>query len=323
MPEVSPSVLVIRLDAIGDALALTPALASLRRHALPFDIVLTDRNAGVFAHATARRTFVADFALRSSTAQNRAAIDRLGKRLRDNAYTHVIVATEDPGGYRLASAVGTHMRVGFADPWTKPFKALWTRRLLTHRLYRTARLHGDEHECETLFRLVAPLTGDSVPSRDARELRPLVLDVPPTADDRIALQLTDKWARLDIADRRRRNAVAHGGRASPLRVIAARDEAAYAEPIARRAGVPRRILRRSQPMENCSGGSAASCRSRFRRYSSRRDHRHAGGRGFSAAAGILTRKSRAGRRGRHRIASFSAEAGGRLRAAQLQPQLCA
>lgn len=237
MPEVSPSVLVIRLDAIGDALALTPALASLRRHAIPFDIVLTDRNAGVFAHATARRTFVADFALRSSTAQNRAAIDRLGKRLRDNAYTHVIVATEDPGGYRLASAVGTHMRVGFADPWTKPFKALWTRRLLTHRLYRTARLHGDEHECETLFRLVAPLTGDSVPSRDARELRPLVLDVPPTADDRIALQLTDKWARLDIADRDVETLLHTVGRASPLRVIAARDEAAYAEPIARRAGV--------------------------------------------------------------------------------------
>src|SRR5215472_4169797 len=30
MPQTSPSVLVIRLDAIGDALALTPLLAALR-----------------------------------------------------------------------------------------------------------------------------------------------------------------------------------------------------------------------------------------------------------------------------------------------------
>ena len=33
MPKGSPSVLIIRLDAIGDALALVPLLAALRRHA--------------------------------------------------------------------------------------------------------------------------------------------------------------------------------------------------------------------------------------------------------------------------------------------------
>lgn len=229
--------LLIRLDGIGDALALTPALASLRRHAIPFDLVLTARNAGIFARSTARRTIVADFALRSSTPQNLADIAGLGARLRDHAYTHVIVATEDPGGYRLASAVGAPVRIGFADPWTKPFKALWTRRMLTHPIYRSARLRGNEHECATLFRLVAPLTSDETPSREARELRPLVLDTQPLPDDRVTVQLTDKWERLNIA----RDGVAALVRAlkaaGPLRLIAARDEAPYAQTIAQATGL--------------------------------------------------------------------------------------
>ncbi len=229
--------LVIRLDAIGDALALTPALASLRRHATPFDLVLTTRNAAVFAPAAARRTIVADFALRSKKPEDLAAIDRLGARLRDNAYTHAIVATEDPAGYRLAASVGPRARIGFADPWTKPFKAIWTRRMLTQRVYCSARLQGNEHECETLFRLVTPLTGDSAPSRDAEALRPLVLAMQPPPDDRVALQLTDKWARLNVADEQVEALVAALRRGGPLRVIAARQEAAYAQRIAQSAGI--------------------------------------------------------------------------------------
>jgi ADP-heptose:LPS heptosyltransferase len=237
MPEVSPPVLVIRLDAIGDALALTPALASWRRHAIPFDLVLTERNAGIFARTTARRTIVADFALRSSAQQNLAAIERQGARLRHDAYAYVIVATEDPGGYRLASAIGAPVRIGFADPWTKPFKAVWTRRLLTQPIYRSARLHGDEHECETLFRLIAPLTADTAPSRDAHELRPLILDAQPSPDHRVALQLTDKWRRLNIARDDVEALLRALQAAGPLRVIASRGESAYAAAIAETAGV--------------------------------------------------------------------------------------
>lgn len=238
MPEVSPSVLVIRLDAIGDALALTPALASLRRHAIPFDLVLTKRNAGIFADSTARRTIIAEFAQRSRSAENRTAIERLGIGLRDNAYTHAVVATEDPGGYRLASAVGAPARIGFADPWTKPFKALWTRRLLNAPVYRSARLQGDEHECETLFRLFTGITGDAAPSRDARELRPLILDVPPQPDERVAVQLTDKWARLGLSDEKVAELVRTLDSAGPLRVFASRGESSYAQRVARSAGLP-------------------------------------------------------------------------------------
>jgi ADP-heptose:LPS heptosyltransferase len=237
MPEVSPSVLVIRLDAIGDALALVPALASLRQRAIPFDVVLTPANADVFARSAARRTFVADFALRCSTPANLRAIERLGADLARCDYTHVIVATEDAGGYRLAAATNASARIGFADPWTKPLKALWTRRLLTEPIYRSARLRGTEHECRTLFRLVAPLTGDASPSRDVRELRRMVLDGEPQPDERIALQLTDKWARLGLANGDVERLVRSLNERGPLRVLASPSEAAYVEAIAQRTGV--------------------------------------------------------------------------------------
>ena len=105
MPEVSPSVLIIRLDAIGDAVALTPLLAALRRRAIAVDVVLSPANAGTFAPPAARRIVVADFDLRSSRRDTLDAIGRLGAELRAGAYSHVLVATEDPGGYRLAGAV--------------------------------------------------------------------------------------------------------------------------------------------------------------------------------------------------------------------------
>jgi ADP-heptose:LPS heptosyltransferase len=82
--------------------------------------------------------------------------------------------------------------------------------------------------------LVAPLTGDAVPSRDAGELRSLVIDAQPPRDERIALQLSDKWARLNVPDEQVEALVLALQTVAPLRVIAARDEEAYA----RRFGVP-------------------------------------------------------------------------------------
>ena len=224
--------LLIRLDAIGDALALTPALAALRRHGIPFDVVLTAANAAAFAPDAAREAVVAEFALRSSTPANLTAIERLGEALRSRAYTHAIVVTEDPGGYRLARAVAAPARIGFADPWTKPLKALWTRRLLTMLLYRSSRLTRGAHECETLFRLVAPLVGNETPTRDPRELRPLVLAAEPPPDDRIAVQITDKWERWGVPLDAVIELVRRLEGAGPVRLLAARSEEVYARRIA-------------------------------------------------------------------------------------------
>jgi ADP-heptose:LPS heptosyltransferase len=238
MPEVSPSVLIIRLDAIGDALALTPLLAALRRRSLPVDVVLRPGNAGIFAARAVRRIVIADFALRSGSKANFAAVEALGLDLRAREYSHVLVATEDPAGYRLAGATGAPNRVGFTNAWGKPLKTLWSRRFLTRRVYRSAGLDPKApHECEVLFRLGESLVDGEAPTREVAQLRMLLLENEPAPDERTAIQITEKWERLGIAfdgvvDLVRR--VASNG--AP-HLLSARNEAGYAERIARSTGL--------------------------------------------------------------------------------------
>jgi ADP-heptose:LPS heptosyltransferase len=239
MPKVSPSVLIIRLDAIGDALALTPLLAAFREGGLPVDIVLARANAGIFTSLAARRIVVAGFAQRSSTRSNLAAIERLGDELHANGYSHVLVATEDPGGYRLAAAVGAPVRIGFVNPWGKPLKALWTRRLLTHGINRSAGLDRNApHECEVLFRLGEPLLSGENPTRDLARLRPLVLERDPPPDERIAVQVTNKWERLGIAFEHVVAMIRRVAAGGTPRLLSARNEATYAQQIADATGTP-------------------------------------------------------------------------------------
>ncbi|HEX3369252.1 MAG TPA: glycosyltransferase family 9 protein [Candidatus Cybelea sp.] len=230
MPQVSPSVLIIRLDAIGDALALTPAIAALRQRAIPVDVVLRSANEHAFASRAVRDVIVAAFELRSNAPANLREIERLGGELRGRDYSHVLVATEDAGGYRLAAAVDAPVRIGFEDVGGKPFKALWSRRFLTQSIYRSARLTAAaEHECETLFRLVAPLLGQAAPTRDLALLRPLVLDAQPPPGDRVAVQVTDKWERLGIRFEEVAELVRRLGCAGELNLISSRNESRYAQ----------------------------------------------------------------------------------------------
>ncbi len=237
MPEVSPSVLIIRLDAIGDALALTPLLAAFRRHAFSVDVVLQPENADVFSTLAAREIVIARFALRSSARSNLAAIEKLGEGLQRRAYSHVLVATEDPGGYRLAAAVGAPVRVGFVNAGGKPLKNFWTARLLTHTIARSAGLDlSAPHECQVLFELGAPLLRGEGPTRDLADLRPLVLEREPEPDDRIAIQITDKWERLgvDIADVV--DLIRRAGEYGDLHLLSSQREAPYAQRIADATG---------------------------------------------------------------------------------------
>ncbi|HEY6485452.1 MAG TPA: glycosyltransferase family 9 protein [Candidatus Cybelea sp.] len=238
MPQVSPSVLIIRLDAIGDALALTPAIAALRRRAIPVDVVLRAANEHAFAPGAVRDVVVAAFELRSDAPANLREIERLGGELRERNYSHVLVATEDAGGYRLAAAVDAPVRIGFEDIGRKPFKALWSRRLLTRSIYRSARLTAATvHECETLFRLAAPLLDDAAPTRDLAQLRPLVLDAQPPADDRIAVQVTDKWERLGIGFEEVVELVRRLASAGELNLISSRNEPSYAQRLNEATGI--------------------------------------------------------------------------------------
>jgi ADP-heptose:LPS heptosyltransferase len=258
MPQGSPLVLIIRLDAIGDALALTPLLAALRHHDVPTDVVLRQANAGVFASRAVRRIVTAEFELRSSDRSNLARIDRLGAELRECGYSHALVATEDPGGYRLAGAVEAPIRIGFADPWGKPLKALWSRRLLSASAYRSAGLdQRAPHECDVLFRLGAALIGEELPTREIADLRPLVLEREPPPNERVAVQITDKWERLGIASE---DVVAllHRLAASGMpHLISARAEAPYAERITLATGLRVTYFDALEPWKAAIGAATA------------------------------------------------------------------
>ena len=233
MPKVSPSVLIIRLDGIGDALALTPLLAALRRRGIPVDVVLRRTNAAAFSSHALRQAIVATFRLRDGSAENLASIRELGRRCSATGYSHVLVATEDPGGYRLAAATEAPHRIGFADPLGKPFKALWTRRMLTSSVYRSAGLdRKGRHESETLFALAAPLLGDDVPTRDAAELRPMIIDSEPKPGERIAIQVTDKFERAGIPFAEVVELVRRLQSIAKIRLIASENERSYAQRVA-------------------------------------------------------------------------------------------
>lgn len=258
MPEPSPSVLVIRLDGIGDALALVPLLAALRARAIPTDVVLGPANAGVFSSRAARRCIASTVGLRSSSACNLAEIERFGRTLAQTSYTHALVATEDPSGYRLARASGAPVRAGFSNGWGKPLKTLWSRAFLTDPVHRSAGLdRRAPHESEVLFRLGRRLLGDAKPSRDPAQLRPLVLEREPAADGRVAMQITDKWERLGVPARRVLEAVAALRARGPLRLIAAAREAGYAERIAAAAGLPVEYFEALEPWKEAIASAGA------------------------------------------------------------------
>lgn len=217
MPQTSPRVLIVRLDAIGDALALTPLLQALGERAIPADLLLSARNAQAFSTRAARSVFI-----------DPAAVPH-------GAYTHVLVATEDASGYRIAKAVGAAVRVGFANGWGKPFKTLWVRSLLTNPIYRSAGLdRRAPHECAVLFELGATLLGDAQPTRDAALLCPLVIDGDIARTDDVVFQVTDKWQRSGIS---LHDVVAAAREAHVTRAVASEREEDFSAAFERASGM--------------------------------------------------------------------------------------
>uniref|UniRef100_E6Q1N1 Uncharacterized protein n=1 Tax=mine drainage metagenome TaxID=410659 RepID=E6Q1N1_9ZZZZ len=197
----SSSALIVRLDALGDTLALAPLLLALREAEIPTDLVVAPAARELFVPGALRRTYVATFAQRDESAANHAAIRAFAEDLRPNRYSHVLVATEDPAGYRLAVALGAAHRIGFQNGWGKPLKSLWARSMLSKALYRSAGLDASmRHECEILFALGASLLAPNArPSQEPAALRRLILPRDVAPSHRVALQLTSKWKRLGIA----------------------------------------------------------------------------------------------------------------------------
>lgn len=258
MPELSPSVLIIRLDAIGDALALTPLLAAFRRRAIPVDIVLRPENSGIFSTRAARDIVIATFALRSMARSNVVAIEKLADELRRRAYTHVLVATEDPGGYRLAEQIGAPERIGFVNTRGKPLKRLWAQRLLTQVVLRTAGLDPKApHECEVLFQLGSPLLSGERPTRDRDELRPLVLEREPDPEESVAIQITNKWERLGMTIAGVVDLIRRVGAYGAPRLLSAQSEASYAQRIAVETGLDVNFFAELDPWKSAIAAATA------------------------------------------------------------------
>jgi len=164
----SARILLVRLDGLGDTLACIPALEGLRR-AYPdatFDAVLSPANASVFSD---RIRCVYEYDL------DRVGDDGTGDieaRLRDANYTHAIVATEEPVGYRLARGSGAPRRAGFWHRLEKPLKSIWQYAQLTDRVYRPAAwIARPEHEAQTLYRLATAFGAPSPPPDDTGAMR--------------------------------------------------------------------------------------------------------------------------------------------------------
>lgn len=184
MATIPPSVLIVRLDAIGDALTTVPLVAALRRYGMRVGAVLRPVNAHVFSSRALDRVHIAQD-------------EHLTEQISTENYDYALIPTEKPLAYRIAKAARIPHRIGFENGWGKPLKALWIRRMCTETIFRTAGLDPSApHECEVVFKLARRLVPDPEPPRDAAVLRPLVIDSAPNRDERIAIQITDKWERL-------------------------------------------------------------------------------------------------------------------------------
>jgi hypothetical protein len=259
MPETSPSVLVIRLDGIGDALALSPLLAALASSGIPADVVLRPENAAIFSRTAVRRVDVASWRLRSPQPEDDAAMRALAAELASCGYTHALVATEDPSGYRLARAARIPNRIGFENGWGKPFKTLWVRNALTQTIFRPAGPDARAlHECQVLFELGRGLIAETVPTTSIERLRPLVLDEAETPDPRVAFQVTDKWERLGMPLDAVVAAFREAGETESIVPLAAAHEYDYIERFERLSGAQVERFERTAPWKSAIGRARAA-----------------------------------------------------------------
>ncbi len=189
--------LLVRLDGIGDALVCTPLIAALRAAGHELGLVLSDRNAEIFAAGAAGATYVLEripWPKHGSTPGSHA---RALRGIADGAYDVALIASEEPEAYDLAAPVPA--RVGFTTGWAKPFKSAWIRRRVTTAIRRAATVRGaDAHEAETMFRLGTGLV-EPPPERNPLQLRRWIVgEGPPPARSGLVVQLGAKWNALGV-----------------------------------------------------------------------------------------------------------------------------
>ncbi len=219
--------LLVRLDGIGDALVCTPLIAALHDAGHELGLVLSDRNAGIFAADTARATFVLERIPWPKHGSTPASHERAVAGIAAGGYDVALIASEEPEAYELAAPVP--QRVGFTTGWAKPFKSAWIGRRVTTAVRRAATVRGaDAHEAEIVFRLGRGLVA-TPPERDALRLRRWIVgDVPVPPRGGLVVQLGAKWNALGLADATLARVMAALQRRGARFVAAAAERAAVA-----------------------------------------------------------------------------------------------
>jgi len=206
--------------------------------------VLSPKNAGAFSKSAVDHIYIEQ--------------PGLADRLAQNGYDYALVATEDASGYRLARASGARNRTGFQNGWGKPLKSLWARSLLTRTVYRTAGLDPRApHECQVLFQLGSEIVGTSQIPRDARVLRKFVVDGDAQPDERVVMQITDKWQRLGAAQKAVADLAQALQQRHAMRFVAAEAERGYAQELAAAAGIAVEYFRELGPWKTTIANARA------------------------------------------------------------------
>ena len=172
------SILLVRLDGVGDAALCIPALEGLRR-AFPgasFGAICSRANATVFSTRVGQ-VHVLDAAQPVSSLRDELLAQR---------YTRALIATEEVAGYQLGRLSRAPARAGFWHGLQKPFKSLWQRGQVTDAVYRPAAwVARPEHEVTTMYRLAQALGASQPVPLETDDLRAW-LRVEPSESARLA-----------------------------------------------------------------------------------------------------------------------------------------
>ncbi|MBX3167009.1 MAG: hypothetical protein KF760_06345 [Candidatus Eremiobacteraeota bacterium] len=175
---------LVRLDALGDTLLTTPAVAMLRRHLPEAEILVLTHPAG---------SAVMRPLCQVAEVTPECGWRELGRKLRDFGAEAVLGCCEKRRAALATWASGARLRIGFEPNWTQPVKKL------ASQVFFNASVAGRGlHEAERYAQLVEKLmqrTGLEVPPLQL-EPRPEHYRAAAAWKSSLGLQLTPKWCRF-------------------------------------------------------------------------------------------------------------------------------
>ena len=201
---------LVRLDALGDTLLTTPAVAMLRQHAPEAEILALTHRAG---SEVMRPLCSVEEVSPEENWRNLAA------RLRSFGAEGVICCTEKRRGALACWASGSRLRVGFDPSWNQPLKKLVSQVFFDRPVAATG-----VHETERYGQLVEALlgmTGLAVPPIQLQPQPHHYEAAQPWKAD-LAVQLTPKWCRFGYTVQHLRQWVS--GLASPIGLVGPAEE---------------------------------------------------------------------------------------------------